>query len=431
MIGLLTLFVLLLVFIATGMPVGFAIGSSAAIVLVFFVGVSPSQLVFSVIGEVDKWLWVSIPLFLVLGLLMDETGVIKRLVDLAQALIGHISGSLSHVVVLTHVMMAGMSGSIGADAAAVGTALIPSLKKDGYPAGFAAAIVGCGGIIGPMIPPSIPLIVMGVTGEISILRLWLGGAVPGLITGLALLIVGYIHAKGKGYSKSRPATWAQRGRTVVPALPALFVPVLIVAGIRLRFVTVIEGATVAITYVLIIAFLIYHWRNFKGFQGILVSSAKTTAQIMLMISMAGIFAFTLATLGGGHLVVNFLTSFTTNPTIFLVIVVVVFLFLGCFMESVALMLIFIPLLMPVIHALGIDPVHFGVVFTYVCLTGLLTPPVGGVMFMVNALAETDTAAYMKYGWPCVAALGIIGFLIAVVPQIVLFLPNLIMGQAIQ
>ncbi|MFC1901864.1 TRAP transporter large permease [Chloroflexota bacterium] len=429
MTGLLTLFVLIFLFLAMGIPVGFSVGISSVLVMVFFLNIDPSQMIYSMSGMVDKWVWVAIPLFLVLGNLMNETGVISRIVDFAQALIGHITGALSHVVVLAHIMMAGMSGSISADAAAIGTAMTSSMKKAGYSPGYIAAVVGCGAVIGPMIPPSVPLIVFGVVAEESILRLWLGGAVPGLLIGAVLLVVGYIRCRGRGYEAVEAATWTRRGRTFVSAVPALLLPVVILGGMRLGIFTATEGAGAGIFYILVIAIAFYRWKNLKGFISILASTGRLSAAIMFMIVMVSTCIFALATLGSGPLLAEFLTSLTTNPVLFLLMVVVVFIFLGCFIEGLPLVLIFVPLLMPTVDAYGIDPVHFGVLFTYVTMIAMLTPPIGATMYLVCKIADTDIVEYTKEAWPFLVGLMFVALLLTFFPQIVTFLPDLVMGKA--
>ena len=424
------LFVLFFVFMGMGIPVGLAMAASAFAVVVFLMHVAPVQIVISLMSGVDVAMWAAIPLFLLLGSLMNQTGVTRILLDCAQSLIGHVSGGLSHVSVLANIMMAGISGSINADAAALGAALIPSMKKQGYPGAYAAAIIGAGATIGPTIPPSLGFIMIGIVGDISILRLYLGGIISGLLIGASLLVTGYFRCRGKGYATVRPATWVQRGKTTVLALPALFIPVGILGGMRAGLFTATEGAVVGICYILIIGFAFYGFRNLRGLKGTFASTGKTSSAILMIAAGASPFSWVISTLGIGPMISGFLTSISTSPLIFLLLVIIVFLILGGPIESVPLTLIFVPLLMPTVHAYRIDPVQFGVLFNYLMLIGQLSPPEGTTMFIVARLAECSVEEYTKEAWPFLVALTVVAVLMALVPQIVTFLPDLVMGKAL-
>lgn len=425
--SILILIVLLIVMMAIGVPVAFSMGASSLALIIFALHSSPMIVVNGMVGAIDRWVWVAVPLFVLLGGMMNETGIMDRLVKFAVSLVGHIHGTLSHVVVLTHTMMAGMSGSMLADSTAVGAMMIPAMKKAGYSDGYAAAIVSAGGIIGPLIPPSIPLILIGALSNTSILRLWLGGIMPGLIVCITLLIMGYFRCKGKNFPISGRASWKDRGHNMLISLPALLVPVLILGGMRLGWFTAVEGAASGILYIIIVAIAFYNWRNVRGFGRVLSQSVKTSAAVLLLIATGVTFGQVLCRLDAGPLISEFLLTVTKSPTSFLLMVGLVFLVLGCFIEGPALTLMFVLMLMTPVNDYGVDPVQFGVLFAYVTMVGSLTPPVGNTMFAVLYIADTNIFEYVKGVYPFLIALVVLGILIIFVPQIVLFLPNLIMG----
>jgi len=421
------LFVILFGLIALRVPIAFALIASSLAILVGFLDTSPKLIASKLTGTLDDWVWVAVPLFILLGGVMGSTGVTRRLFDFAQAVVGHFWGGLSHVSVLTNTMLSGMSGSILADAAATGSIVAPSMRQAGYPPGYTAAIVGAGAIIGPLIPPSIIFIIIGTIGNISIMRLWLGGVVPGVMTAFALLVVGYWISRKKGFPHEPRASWGKRSRTFLIALPALFVPVIIVGGMRLGYVTPTEGGAIGIAYVLLLSFTMYREAKFKDFATVAIDTVKTSGNIFFLIASALTFSWVLSVAGTADAVVDTITSITESPLAFLFLVNVVFLFLGCIIEGTPLYLIFVPFLMPVVHSYGIHPVHFGVVFAYVILIGQLTPPMGLTMFLVCSITGADTTEYVRMGWPLLVALLLVLTLITLFPTLVLWLPTLVMG----
>jgi C4-dicarboxylate transporter DctM subunit len=418
-------FAIFLVLLVIGVSVPISIGV-ASLVAMFVLDISPSLVVTKLAAGIDSWTWIAIPLFIVLGGLMNAGGTMRRLVELSDSLFGHFAGGLSHVVVVTNLVLAGMSGSMVADATAVGSLLAPSMKDSGYPKGYVAAIVASAAIMGPMIPPSIILIMVGVSGEISILRLWFGGIGPGLLIGLTLFLVGYFRCRRAGYGLRPKSSWKQRGRVAIRALPALVLPILILGGMRLGLMTATEAGSVGVLYVIFLGFFVY--KGLRVPNGIKANfdAAKSTARVMFVVGAAALFGHILSRLGVGEQVKSYMDAMCTGPTMFHFLVLAVFLILGTVVEAGPLVLIFVPILMPTVHAFGIEPVAFGVFFGLVVMVGHLTPPFGVTMYATCEIAGCEITDYARWGWPFLIALVAVCVLLILFPQIVTVWPSTLM-----
>lgn len=410
-----------------GLPFAFAFGTSGVIALLLWFDFAPAALVSAAVGQVDSWIWLAVPLFLMLGLLMTASGITKRLIDVSWAAVGHIRGGLSHVTVVTNVLMAGMSGSYIADAAATGTILIPPLKEAGYSRGYASAIVACAAMIGPLIPPSINFIIIGTLAEVSILRMWIGGIIPGLMVGAFLMIMGYILAKRKGYPVGKWGGIKPLIRSTGSALPALVIPVVILGGMRLGIFTPTEAGASGVLYVLVVAFFIYREMKFKQLFPPMLQAVKITAGILFILAMANLMGLLLSFMQAGPTVSRAIISFSDNPIIFLFIVSIFLVFMGMFIDGAPLMFIFVPLLTPIARAYGVDLVQFGCLFGYCIITGGLTPPYGLAMFVTNGISGATVGEYIRDGWPLVIGMLLLIIPFILFPQLITWLPTLIMG----
>jgi tripartite ATP-independent transporter DctM subunit len=374
----------------------------------------------------DSFLLLAIPFFLLAGGLMNAGGVTARLVDFATTLVGHVHGGLGHVTVVANVIMSGMSGSAAADAAATGAVLIPSMVRQGYAPGFAAAISAAAACIGPIIPPSIAFVIFGSLTGVSVGRLFVAGFVPGLLMGLYLMVACYLVARARGYAAAtRRATAAEVWRSLLRAGPAMLTPVVVLGGIVAGVVTPTEAAAVAVLYSLVLG-LVYRELRWRAVPGLLTEVVVTTSVVYLLLGVFNLLGWVLAVeqipqaLAGGFL------ALTDQPWLVLLVINVVLFVLGIPIEPVPLMVILGPMLVPIVAKYGIDPVHFGVVFVFNVVLGVITPPVGTNMFITCSIANCSVGAFTRESWPFIAALVLLLLLITYVPAITLFLPGLLL-----
>jgi tripartite ATP-independent transporter DctM subunit len=421
------LFAMFFFLMAIGLPVAFSMAIPPILLLIFKLDISTTLLPTVLVGSLDKWSWIAIPLFVFLGNLLDTTGIMSRLISAALALVGHIRGALSHVTVLVHLMMAGMSGSMVGDAAAIGSFMIPSMKRDGYPPKYAAAITAAGAILGPLVPPSIAAIIIGTAGDISILKIWLGGVLPGLILALLLILLGFIICRKGNYPIKQRPPLKEAARRIGIAFPALITPFIFIGGMRLGFFTATEAAAVGICYALFLAWGIYGGTKIADVYKASFLAVNSTVGIFFIIAVAGLFSWVLTTLQSSQQLSELVVSFSSNPTIFLYIVSMVVLILGCIVEGAPLMLVLVPLLAPAAERLGIDLVHFAVIFEMCTLIGQLTPPVGITMFVVCQIGEVGVDEYSKSIFPFLMIFIGVVFLVIHFPSLATWLPNMVMG----
>jgi len=378
------------------------------------------------IGGIDTFPLLAIPFFILAGNLMNTGGITDRLVTFAKALVGHIIGGLAHVVVVTNMIMAGMSGSGVADAAGTGTVLIPAMRKAGYGVPFSAAIVGSAGTIGPIIPPSIPFVIYGSLAGASIGRLLLGGAVPGVLMGIMLMIFVYFIAKRRHYPREARATWRELGRATLQAIPPMGMPIIILGGIIGGIMTPTEAAAAGAAYAFVLGFFMYREIRLSHLPEIITESVMGTAAILIIMSAAQPFSWVLTYELAPVKVLALVENANLAQWELYLLINVAMLILGCFMEGLAVMVMAVPVLLPILQHAGIDLVHFGVVFTLNIMIGAITPPVGTIMYVVCALGKISIAEFAREVWPFVIALIMALFLVTYMPWLALWLPNLLM-----
>ena len=421
-----TVFVLMLILFLAGMPIALAIGFCSIIYAAFIAAVPLAILPQQTISAIDTFLLLAIPMFVLTGALMGEADVTARLVRFSQSLVGWIRGGLAQVNVLTNVFMAGISGSGLADAAATGSALIPVMKRVGYGAGFSAAVTACASCIGPIIPPSVIMVVIGGLTSISIGRMFLGGVVPGLILGFLFSVVCYLVSRRRNY----PVEGRFDPRLVVQsfyaALPSLGLPLIIVGGIMSGVFTPTESAGVSCVYVIMLG-LLYRKFTWAKFYRAVVETGVVTGTVMFVVGISAIFGWILIAENAGDLIASVLTSLTRDPKHMMLLVVLALLALGCVMEVLAVLILLVPVLLPVVTSVGIDPVYFGVISTVALTTGLVTPPFGLTMFLMCDMAEVDMGEFTREALPFIACLIGTLVLLVYVPGLILWLPNKLMG----
>lgn len=408
-------------------PVAFVLMATSLVGLVF----APSPIPISTLPTtfwqgINHFVLMAIPFFVLMGDLALVSGVTQRLVNVAKAWIGHISGGLAHVSVSVNVVMAGMSGSDLADAAATGKLLIPAMTRAGYPVAYAASIIAGAAMIGPLIPPSIALILFAAATEASVGRLFLAGAVPGVLLAIFLMFQAYFVAKINNYPKEPKVPTAQRWRDTVVGLPVLCIPVIVLGSILTGIATPTEAAVLGVLAVILVGGVIYRELSAKEFSRQLSSTARTVGSVFLIIGAAAIFGRVLTLYGAADGLATWMTGVTTDPIVFLLGIALLYLLLGAMLDTVPIILVFVPLLMPTVTALGISEVHFGVITVFSLLIGLVTPPYGLTMFLLCRMANISMMSFWLKLWPIFITKVFTLILLVVFPQLTTWLPDLFM-----
>jgi len=409
---------LLLMLIGAPIAVSLGLGAASALYLVGNMNllIVPQRM----FGAMDSFPLMAIPFFILAGNLMAAGGISRRLIDFANTLVGRMHGGLTIVSILAGIFFAAISGSGAASTAALGTILIPSMVKKGYNREFSASVQACSGAIGIVIPPSVPLVLYGISGNVSIGDLFLGGFGPGLLIGLALIIVGYLISRKEGYGKEKPAALKEVIIAFKDSLWGLLMPVIILGGIYGSIFTPTEAAVVAVVYGYLVGSLIYRELTWKKLEECLTSSVITTAIIMFIIGCAALFALVLTREQIPQDIAVWLLEISRNPLVILAIVNVFLLLVGMVMETAAAIIILTPILVPIIIALGINPVHFGVLMIVNLGIGLVTPPVGINLYVAANIAGTRMDLIIKRLWPFLLAMIVVLIVITYIPQITLW-----------
>jgi len=383
-------FVGLLLLLALSVPIAVSLGLSSAITLQAS-GKPLLMMAQSVFESLDSFGLMAIPFFVLAGTLMQGGGIAQRLIDLANALVGWIKGGLGACVVLTSMFFATMSGSSSATTAAIGSVLIPAMEKKGYPRNFAGAISAASGELGVIIPPSIPMIVYALSANVSVADLFLAGVLPGICIGASLIGTVYVLARINGYDVVHDVSFRQwissLGVALRRAAFAILMPVVILGGIYGGIFTATEASVVAVVYGLFVGIYVYKELKWKDLIPLLERAAVTSAIVLMIVGFAAIFAYLLTVNQVPHRVGAFVGSISSNPIVFLLLVNVLLLLTGMFMETLAAIIILAPILAPAAMSYGIDPVHFGTVMIVNLAVGMVTPPIGVNLFVVCQVAR--------------------------------------------
>lgn len=416
-----------LLFSSLGMPVAFSIGVTSIVVLLLDGSVPLVLAPQRMFVVVNSFTLMAIPFFLLAGEFMNTGGITRRLVNFADALVGHVRGGLAHVVVVSNMFMAGISGSSAADASAIGGMLIPAMIRKGYDRNLSVAINCSAACIGPIIPPSIIMILYGSLTSVSIGALFLGGIVPGVLIGGGLMVVSYfLSLRGRYVAPPRePADWGEVWRTFREASLALLLPVIILGGILSGVFTATEAGAVAAVVSFLLGVLIYREISLAAVPRVVLRAASSTAVVMLLAAMAGIFGWILAKERFGDLALEAMRRITTNRYGIMLLILMLLLIVGCFIDTIASTIIMIPVLHPLAVQLGFDPVQFGVIAVTLIVMGGITPPVAPLLYIASTIAESPSLDSL----PLVLIL--LGIMVSVVivlifyPPLITYLPGLL------
>ena len=410
-------FVLLLI----GVPISIAIGASAVL------GCMALGYPFHIIGQkmvtgIDSYLLIAIPLFILAGNLMNSGKITEKIFNFAKEIVGWIPGGLGHANIVASVIFAGMSGSATADAGGLGTIEMEAMTKNGYDAEFSAGVTAASSVIGPIFPPSIPLIIYGATASVSVAKLFMGGVVPGLVMGVALMILVYIFAKIRKY-ECGPFNLKMLGKQFVSSILSLITPIIILLGFTTGIFTPTEASSIAVAYSLVISWLVYRTLGWKEFKHCLLESAITSANTLFIIGTSTLFTYVLIREGVSTQIANFILGISSNKYVILLIINIILLILGMFMEPGAILTLMLPVLLPIVKTLGIDLVHFGVVMVLNLMIGQVTPPFGVCLFVISDIGKVKLDRLYNAILPFLIPLIIVLFMCTYIPGLVTALPN--------
>jgi C4-dicarboxylate transporter, DctM subunit len=416
------LFIILLVL---GVPIYLTMGVTSGIVFAFEGSLVPFAQ--KVIDELNSPTLLAIPYFVIAATFMERGGVAKALIDAVTAWMGRLPGGLGIVSITTCAIFAAMCGSSVATAIAMGTILIPAMLRSGYKPSFAGGILASAGTLGILIPPSLAFVVYGVLADASIPRLFLGGVVPGLMIAVLMGIYVYFFSKKHGYVERENVSLDHKIKMTVAAIPALFVPVIVLGGLYGGFVTLTETAALSAVVAMILALFVYRGVKVADFFKMLTYSVRSAAAIMIIIAMALAFGHLIVETGIAQATLNLMERLEIKPWQFLLLVNVILIFLGMFLEVFSILLIMVPIVLPLLEPLGIDPIHFGVMLVINMELALMSPPVGLNLFVISNISRIPLIEVLKGTMPFFGLMVVMLIVVTYIPTVSMWLPNYLMG----
>ncbi|WP_380055361.1 TRAP transporter large permease [Falsihalocynthiibacter sp. SS001] len=416
------LFLILFLLLVAGAPVAVALGV-ASLVYALIDGVPSVVVLHRMVGGIDSFPLIAVPFFIMAGHLMNTAGVTTKIFAFARAAVGWMYGGLGHVNVGASIIFAGMSGAAVADAGGLGNIEIKAMREAGYDTDFSVGITAASSTIGPIIPPSLPLVVYGVIADTSIGQLFAAGLIPGLLMAFALMVMVAFYAKIRNYPRDDRFSFAVFGRTFIQALLPLFTPIIIVGGILFGIFTPTEAAIAAVVYSLFLGLFVYRTLDLKRILRVSMDTVETTASIMMIVAASTIFAWILTANQVAQVFATELLSFTENKTAILLIMMLIVLIVGCFMETIAAITILTPVLLPVAVTVGVDPVHFGIILILNLMIGLLTPPVGMVLYVLSKVSDVPFERCVVATAPFIVPLVAVLLMLTFIPALSMWLPT--------
>jgi C4-dicarboxylate transporter DctM subunit len=412
-------------FLTLGIPIAFVLGLTSFVALLYSGNIPLLLMPKEMFSGTDSFPLLAVPFFMLAGNLMNVGGITKRLVNFCNILLGYIRGGLALVNIVASMFFAGITGAAVADTSALGSILIPAMTEARYDKDFSAAVTAASSTVGPIIPPSIPMVILGTVGELSVGALFLAGVLPGIMVGLSLLIVAYGISRRRNYPKEKIKSIKEFLHGLKDALLALLMPAIILGGILGGIFTPTEAAVVAVVYAFIVSFVVYREIRWKDLPKVLIDSVVTTSIIMLVIANSAIFGWILANHQVPQAVAQIFLSISSNKWTILLMINIFLLFVGTFMETTASLIILTPILLPLAVKVGIDPIHFGLVMVLNLVIGLITPPLGVCLFIACSIAKITLEQIIRAILPFLIATIVVLFIVTYVPDLSLWIPRMI------
>ncbi|MCH8551904.1 MAG: TRAP transporter large permease [Natronospirillum sp.] len=422
---LLTLLVVLIFCFMINVPIGFAMGIAVLASLMVFGGLPITMLPQRMMAGINSFPLLAIPLFMLAGSIMERGGISRRIVSLASALLGHIRGGLAAVSVLACTFFASISGSAPGTAAAVGELTIPEMVKRGYSKDYASSVIASASCLGVVIPPSITFIIYGIVADVSIGQLFIAGIIPGVLLSSVLILVSVLRSRRLGYPTELKQSWKDRGHALIDSLWGLMLPVIILGGIMTGIFTPTESAGIAVFYGLFVSMVVYRELSWKDLGPVFYKASLNSAMIILLIAVASPFGWIMMIEQVPQMASSALLGISTNLYLILLLMILMYLILGTFMETGAIILLIVPIFAPVAQQLGIDMVHFGVITVVALAIGMATPPVGITLFATCSISGVSIGQISRMVLPFLAALVACLLVLAFVPALSTFLPSLV------
>lgn len=417
------LFVTFIVLIFLSVPIAFSLGLSS-LVYILIADIPLNIIPQKMFGGINSFTLLCIPGFILAGNLMNAGGITERIIDFANKLVGHIRGGLGLSNVGASMGFAGITGTALADTASIGSVMIPAMKKEGYDAPFSVAVTSSSSTIGPIIPPSLPMIILGTLATVSIGDLFIAGTIPGILLGLSLMAVTYIISKKKKYPKGERQKFSVITKSFFGAFWALMMTVIILFGILSGYFTPTEASIVAVVYALLVGIFIYRDLKLHMLPKILLDSMVSTAGILVLVGMANLFGWILVSEQIPQLVADTILAISENPIIVILLLNLLLLFVGTFMETIAALVILFPVLLPVAIQIGMDPIQFGVLMVLNLMIGLSTPPVGVCLFVASSIGKVSLGQASKALLPFLGVSLLVLLAVSFIPSLTLYLPSL-------